>query len=79
MADGRNVHCRPAGHILVYTLIGEWKGSNTWAYSDLPAVNILNLTGSSDVASGYEFHTTCLFCCFNCAVYRAVLLACNLE
>ena len=23
---------------------------------------------SSDVASGYEFRTICLFCCFNCAV-----------
>ena len=43
MADGRNVHCRPAGHILECTLFGEWYGPNTRAYSDLPAVDILNL------------------------------------
>ena len=36
-------------------------------------------SGSSDVASGYDFHiATGLFCCFNCAVYRAVLVACKL-
>jgi len=69
MADGRNVHCRPAGHILVCTL-----GMVRACYS-----GILRLTcsrhsqpysqsGSSDVASGYEFRTICLFCCFNCAV-----------
>ena len=35
-------------------------------------------SGSSDVASGYDFYiATCLFCCFNCAVYKAVLVACN--
>ena len=43
MADGHNVHCRPTGHILACTLFGEWEGPNTRAYSDLPAVNILNL------------------------------------
>ena len=43
MADGRNVHCRPAGHILVRIVFGEWWGPNTRAYSDLPAVDILNL------------------------------------
>ena len=37
-------------------------------------------SGSSDVASRYDFYiATCLFCCFSCAVYKAVLVACNLE
>jgi len=74
------MHRRPAGHILVGTLYGP----NTRAYSDLPAVDILNLidsqSGSSHVASGYDFHiATCLFCGFSCAINTAVLVACNLE
>ena len=28
---------------------------------------------SSDVAYGYDFRTTCLFCYFTCAVYRAAV------
>ena len=37
-------------------------------------------SGSSDVASRYDFYiATSLFCCFSCAVYKAVLVACNLE
>jgi len=62
------VHRRPAGHILVRTLSGEWSGPITQAYSDFPAVDILNLIQKAAVA-------TCLFCCSSCAV----LVAYNLQ
>ena len=54
----------------------------TWAYSDLPAVDILNLIHKVAAAMwplAVTFVATCLFCCFSGTVYRAVLVACNLE
>jgi len=59
-----------------------WGNGNTWAYSDLPAVDILNLIHKAAAATwplATTFMSTCLFCCFSSTVYRAVLVTCNLE
>jgi len=55
---------------------------NTWVYSDLPVVYILNLIHNAAAVTwplATTFVASCLFCCFSGAVYRAVLVACNLE
>jgi len=55
---------------------------NTWAYSDLPAVDILNIIQKAATAMwplATTFVGTCLFCCFSGSVYRAVLMSCDME
>jgi len=59
-----------------------WENFDTWANSDLPAVDILNLIYKAAAATwppATAFIGTCLFCCFRGTVHRAVSVACNLE
>ena len=67
------MHCRPAGHILVCTLFGEWQGANTRAYLDLPAVDILNLIHKAAAAMSP------LATSFIQLVYFAVLIVLFIE
>ena len=59
-----------------------WRNDNTWANSDLTAVDILNLLHKAAVTMwppASTFIATCLFCSFSGIVYRAFSVACNLE
>ena len=59
-----------------------WENVNTWANSDMPEVDILSLIHKAAAAMwpmATTFLGTCIFCCFSGTVYRAVLVACNLE
>ena len=67
------------GSPLEEALLGN---GNTWVYSDLSAVDILNLIHKAAPAMWppvMTFVATSLFCCFSGAVHRAVLVACDLE
>ena len=60
-----------------------WGNVNTWANSDLPAVDILNLIHKAAAAMwspATTFLGSCLvFFSFCGTVHGAVLVACNLE
>jgi len=60
-----------------------WGNVNTWANSDLSAVDILNLIRKAAAAMwplyDYDFRTNLFILLFFGTVYRAVLVACNLE
>ena len=56
----------------VWHFLGD---GNTWAYSDLPAVDIINLIHKPAAAMwplATNFIATCLLCCFSGTVYTAV-------
>jgi len=67
---------------ITYKKMHFWGDGNTWANSDLSAVDSINLIHQAAAAIwplATTFITTCLFSCFSGTVYRAVSVACKLE